>query len=95
MTRIVAEFVVPFLLPTALYMAWMWYRARYVAQHGGEVPKIEQGPWAILLFLGAVLTMAILAVSALTRGGDASSVYTPPHLENGQVVPGHMDERRH
>ena len=93
MFRVVITYIVPFLFPAAIYFAWAWYRGRYVASHGGEAPKLESGPWPLLLFLGAMLTLASLAVTALTRGSNAGAAYTPPHLENGQVVPGHMDEK--
>jgi len=88
MTRAVLTYVVPFLLPLAAYVAWSWYRARYAAEHDGNPPRLEQGPWPMLLFLGAVLAFATLAASALLRGGDPGSVYTPSYLEHGQVMPG-------
>ena len=92
MGRILFTYIVPFLAPMAVYVAWAWYRARYVAEHGGEAPKLEQGPWPLLLFLGAVLAFATLAGTALTRGGTAGSIYTPSHMENGTLVPGRMDD---
>jgi hypothetical protein len=82
--------LIPLLLPLAVYLAWGWYRVRYVERHGGEVPRLEQGPWPLLLFLGAVLTLATLAISALQQGGGPGTEYTPSHLENGEVVPGHI-----
>jgi hypothetical protein len=93
MVRIVFTYIVPLLLPSAVYFAWGWYRTRYVAEHDGQAPKLESGPWALLLFLGAVLTLASFATTALLQGSAAGSVYTPPHLENGQVVPGRMDAK--
>ena len=93
MFRIVITYIVPFLLPSAIYLAWGWYRGRYVTTHDGEAPKLEKGPWPLLLFLGAVLTLASLAATALMGGSGAGSVYTPPHLENGKMVPGRMDEK--
>jgi hypothetical protein len=93
MIRIVLTYVIPFLLPTIVYLVWGYYRARYVAAHGGEAPKLERGPWPLLLFAGAVLTLLSLAATALTQGSDAGSIYTPPHLENGRLIPGHMDAK--
>jgi hypothetical protein len=91
MSRIVFTYIVPFLLPATAYALWVWYRTRYVAQHGGEAPKLEQGPWPLLLFLGAVLALGVLGTTALTGGGDPNSTYVPPHLEGGQLVPGHLE----
>jgi hypothetical protein len=93
MIRIVLTYVVPLLLPTAVYLAWGWYRARYAAEHGGAAPGLERGPWGLLLFLGAVLTLASFAVTGLMQGSDAGSVYTPSRIENGKIVPGRMDAR--
>lgn len=91
MIRILVEYLVPFLLPLAGYSLWIWYRARYAEKHGGDAPEFEKGPWPLMLFLGAVLTLAVLGVSALTSGGSPGDVYTPPHVENGKVVPGRTE----
>jgi hypothetical protein len=93
MLRIVISYVVPFLLPLAGYAAWIWYRTRYAERHGGEAPKFEQGPWPLMLFLGAVLTLTMLAVTALQQGAAPGGVYVPPHVENGQVVPGRFESK--
>jgi hypothetical protein len=42
------------------------------------------------LFLGAVSAFAVLGVTALMRGGPADQDYVPPHVVDGQVVPGHL-----
>jgi len=94
MSRIIFTYIVPFLLPTVVYALWVWYRVGYVARHGGEAPKLEKGPWPLLLFLGAVLAFAVLAVTALTRGGDPDATYVPPRLENGKLIPGHLEPKK-
>lgn len=91
MSRILLTYIVPFLLPIATYAAWIWYRTRYAATHGGEAPRFEQGPWPLMLFLGALLALGVLGVSAVVQGDDpASGVYVPPRVEDGRVVPGHI-----
>ena len=94
MSRIVFTCIIPFLLPAAVYAAWVWYRTGYVARHGGEAPRLEQGPWPLLLFAGAVLAFAVLAVTALIQGDDPNSTYVPPHLENGKMIPGHVEPKK-
>ena len=94
MSRILITYVLPFLLPTVVYAAWTWYRAGYAARHGGEAPRLEQGPWPLLLFLGAVCAFAALAVTGFLRGGDANTTYVPPHVEAGKVVPGHLEPKQ-
>ena len=95
MLRIMYTYIVPFLLPASIYIAWVSYRTRYVAKHGGEAPQLEQGPWPLLLVLGAILTFAALVVTAFSQGGSPDSTYVPPHLEGGQVVPGHLEPKDH
>jgi hypothetical protein len=93
MIRILATYVIPFLLPLAGYALWIWYRTRYAERHGGEAPKFEQGPWPLMLFLGAVLTLAILGVTAMRQGGSPDATYVPPRMENGQIIPGRLEAK--
>jgi Family of unknown function (DUF6111) len=94
MSRIAITYILPFLLPAAVYAAWVWYRTVYAARHGGEAPKLEQGPWPLLLFGGAVLAFAVLGMTALFRGGSPDATYVPPHLEHGEMIPGHMEPKK-
>lgn len=91
MIRVLLTYLVPFLLPIAIYALWFWYRTRYAARHGGEAPKFERGPWPILLFTGAVLTFGLMGVIALNQGEPAGSAYEPARIENGRIVPGQLD----
>lgn len=93
MARILLTYVMPFLLPIAAYAAWTWYRTRYAAAHGGEVPRFERGHWPLLVFLGALSAFAVLALTAFLRGGPADERYVPPHVVDGEVVPGHMEPK--
>jgi hypothetical protein len=95
MARIVFTYVVPFLLPMAIYASWVWYRSAYAARHGGDAPRLEQGPWPLLLFAGAVSALIVLAASAWLRGSGAGGVYVPAHVEDGKVIPGHFDTKKH
>jgi len=88
MTRILLTYLVPFLLPIAIYAVWVWYRTGYAARHGGEAPKFEQGPWPILLFTGALLTFGVMGIIALNQGESAGAAYEPARIENGRIVPG-------
>jgi hypothetical protein len=93
--RFVLTYIVPFLLPIATYAAWVWYRTRYVQKHGGEAPKFEKGPWPMLLFAGAVLTLIVLGISATIQGNAPDEGrYVEPRVENGRVIPGHIEPRK-
>lgn len=94
MGRILFTYIVPFLAPIVTYALWVWYRTRYVAEHGGEAPQFEKGPWPMLLFAGAVLALAVLGVSAMLQGNSPDEgVYVPPRVEGGKVIPGHIEPR--
>lgn len=95
MSRILFTYVLPFLLPILSYAAWVWYRTRYVARHGGEAPQFEKGPWPLLLFAGAVLALGMLGLSAAFQGNSPDEGdYVPPRVENGQIIPGHIEPRK-
>ena len=70
----IVRFLVLLLLPLAIYLAWGWYRTRYVAEHGGEAPALEKGPWPMLLFMGALLAVGGLVTSTLFHDGGPGSV---------------------
>ena len=91
MTRVVLMYLIPFLLPLAAYVAFAWYRSKFVASHEGEAPGIEKGPWPYLLLAGALLTVGVAGTMAIIGGHDPDSTYTPARFEDGRVVPGSTD----
>jgi hypothetical protein len=93
MIRVLFTYIVPFLLPIAVYALWVWYRTGYVAKHGGEAPRIEKGPWPLLLFAGALLTVVVMGAVAVTSGKPAGSAYEPAHIEDGRIVPGNLESQ--
>ncbi|MBF0561213.1 MAG: hypothetical protein HQL37_04155 [Alphaproteobacteria bacterium] len=47
-------------------------------------------PWTWLVVAGVVLMLLSLAALSLWEGAPPHATYIPPHLEDGQVVPGQM-----
>lgn len=87
MTRILLTYLLPLVLPTAIYVAWVWY-AR--ATHKGDaetLPGLEKGPLFWCLLGGFALMMVGLVMVAMTAGAPPGSTYEPPRLEGGKVVP--------
>jgi heme/copper-type cytochrome/quinol oxidase subunit 3 len=73
-----------FLLPFALYgMYW-----RFSPSPNG---RTGSHPWSYLLISGLVLVAASFVVWGVTEGSGQQGVYVPAHLDNGQVVPGHVE----
>ena len=88
MPREILTLVVPLILPTVLYLAWLrWSEA------GGAVVW-QKLPWVWLIAAGVVLTALVLFVVTVGFGTAQPGTYVPPYFENGRIVPGHMDPAR-
>ena len=79
--RIFLTYIVPLLLPTALYLLWL----RFAPATGGE----RGVPWLWLAAAG-ILLAAIVLVGLVLSGGSPDGVYVPPHVEDGKIIPGQM-----
>jgi hypothetical protein len=90
MIRIFLIYVLPLLAPSALYILWrLWQIKRSSGTIEGDVGRVVRGaPWVKLVAVGTGLLALVLAIAALAGGEPPHEAYTPPHLENGKVVPG-------
>ncbi|KAF0137294.1 MAG: hypothetical protein FD153_1717 [Rhodospirillaceae bacterium] len=86
------------LLPTGFYFLWIWLRnRRLLARELDLTTAIRPVPWAVLIGLGIVLGVALLFILTLREHHGTSTVYIPPHMADGQVVPGQVipyDQKR-
>jgi hypothetical protein len=82
--RLVYE-VLLFLLPFALYAVYL----RLTRDESQT--RTRTHPWTVLFVSGLVLVAASLVILGLTEGAGRQGVYVPAHVENGTVVPGHVD----
>ena len=97
MIRILFEFLVPLLLPLALYAAWMAMEKRRADKLGhGEAPSWAEAPWVWLSVAGVVLAGVVTVGLVLIQNADGPrGVYVPPRMgEGGAVVPGHVDPEK-
>jgi hypothetical protein len=92
MARIVLSYILPLILPMALYLGWMWVLRHRSKARGDEVPEVKSSSifWSfiagvILMFVG----LSILAVSGGAPPGEGN--YQSPRFENGKVVPPKLD----
>jgi hypothetical protein len=74
-----------FLLPFALYAAYL----RLAKQEESDATR--KHPWTFLFASGLALVAASFLIWGITEGAGQQGVYVPPHVENGRVVPGHVD----
>jgi hypothetical protein len=91
MLREFVTLVVPLVLPTALYLVWLRL-AR--SPQLGEALSWRGMPWLWLTLTGVALTALVLFVVTVHFGTAVPGTYVPPHLEHGQVVPGHIEPNR-
>jgi hypothetical protein len=89
--RVVLTIILPLILPTVLYLVWM--RLPDWPQHG-EVAGRGALPWLWLAATGVVLLAAVLFVVTVHYGTSTPGIYVPPRLENGRIVPGHIEPSR-
>lgn len=77
----------PVLLPFLVYIFWMMRVRRHARKAGEAVPDFREGPWfwaVVATLLVALLLFLILGLSHSANQGE----YTPPHMENGHIIPG-------
>jgi hypothetical protein len=94
MTRFILTMAVPLVLPTALYVLWVAALGRgggAAASGPTPAPPPWRGlPWPWLVGTGVALAAAAL-VAVVQTSGARDGRYVPPHEENGQIVPGHVE----
>lgn len=88
MIRVVIEFTLLFLLPSVLYVSYM-----YVVHRGapGHDRVIEEAPFGWLAAAGAALVLLTLVVFSTFSDGEPGQGYEPPRLENGRIEPGRFN----
>lgn len=92
MFRLFFTFIVPLILPTAGYLLWNWLQLRrtIAGRRADPPPGFADMPWVILA--GAGVSLLLVTVLALYlrdgAGGSPTDTYIPPHLKDGEIVPG-------
>lgn len=88
MSRIILNYLLPLIVPTAAYLAWVWYFRRRAETTGDEPPEITRGGlfWSLVLGLALVIAGLVgLAVTAGVKPGEGG--YQSPRIEDGRVIP--------
>ncbi|MBL8833276.1 MAG: hypothetical protein JNL71_12870, partial [Rhodospirillales bacterium] len=71
MIRILLEFVVPLVLPLAVYAAWMAMEKRRADKLGhGEAPTWAEAPWVWLSLAGVLLAGVVTVGLVLMQGSQ-------------------------
>ena len=92
MGRILFQIVLPILLPTLIYVAWLAAtRRRAEKAESGERPEWSEAPWLWLAAGGVALAAFLALASAFFGGAPVGGVYVPPQVIDGKVVPGRVE----
>jgi len=88
MIRILAENVLLFLLPTIVYVAYVYMTSD---EKPGAARVLDDAPIIWLFTAGVVIVLVTLIAFGSITGGKPGQVYTPPVLKDGRIEPGHLD----
>ena len=88
MLRVLLTIVLPLLLPTAIYMAWIAFASRAANR---EKVRLGAMPLVWLALAGVVLLAAVLVTVTVHFGEPVRGRYVPPRYEDGRVVPPHLE----
>ncbi len=84
MSRVLLTYVVPILLPTALYFLWL-----NLLRRSGKATTAVQVPWVLLLGTGLLLAAVITAGTSLIWEDEDGGVYErPPFSYEAPPEPG-------
>ncbi len=86
--RIVIENILLFLLPTAIYIAYVYLTRE---EKPGATRVLDDAPLLWLFVTGAVLVIVTLITFGSISGGKPGQVYIPPTLKDGRIEPGHLE----
>jgi hypothetical protein len=89
MFRVILYTIVPLALPFAVYAAAAYWTN--LRKGNPSLPGWEEGNWFWAGVVGVVFAGAALVFLAMS-GAPTDSRYTPPHLENGRIVPGQYND---
>ncbi len=88
MARLIFSYIVPLVLPIALYLGWMYIIRHRSRARGDEIPEIKSAGifWSVIS--GIILMMAGLSILAITGGAPpGKGTYQSPRMENGKILP--------
>ena len=88
MMRIVAEIILLFLLPTLIYIAYVYMTRE---EKPGAARVLDDAPLIWLFGAGAALVIATLVVFGSISSGKPGQVYIPPVLKDGRIEPGRIE----
>jgi hypothetical protein len=91
MSRVIIQYVLPLLLPTLIFIGWLALTRKPDETRAETMARLQGGPWYWLVVAGFTLMAAGLIYLGLSHDDPPESVYVPPRVEDGRIIPGHMN----
>ena len=88
MIGIVAEYILLFLLPTVIYIAYIYMTRE---EKPGATRVLDDAPLIWLFVAGAALVIATLVVFGSISSGKPGQTYVPPVFKDGRIEPGRIE----
>lgn len=79
----------PVLVPLLVYWLWLRVVGRKAVAAGKPAPLFVEGPWYWMVISSLVIAIICFILLGSASEGEKGQ-YEPPHMENGQVIPGHV-----
>ncbi len=91
--RLLLELLLPAMIPALIYLGYLQVERRRAARNGADepLPWWAETPWLALAVAGVLLAGTVLSVIVVNSGDAINGVYVPAHMDNGTLVPGHVD----
>ena len=87
MVRVIVENVLLFLLPTAVYLGYV-YLVKKTSANANQV--LNEAPLIWLFLAGLTTIFVTVLVFGAKHEGSPNQTYEPPSYKDGQIVPGRV-----
>ena len=88
MSRLLLNYLLPLLLPLAIYLLYVWWQRRRDRENAGSKPAIESNHIFISILLGFIMMVGSLTWVAVISGETpGEGGYKAPRYEDGKIIP--------
>ena len=80
----------PVLIPLIVYWLWLYKIGRKATINGQPILRFRDGPWYWMVIASLAIGIGCFIIWGSSIEGSKGT-YVPPHIENGVMVPGHVE----
>ncbi|MCH9806451.1 MAG: hypothetical protein K0U74_01845 [Alphaproteobacteria bacterium] len=91
MIRVVIENILLLLLPTLLYVSYIYLTNK---KSGKNQRVLDDAPLIWLFFAGVAMAVSVLLLFGTVSDGGPGQAYRPPEFRDGKIVPGRIEEKK-